>query len=474
MNFKSIFMSMLAVAALASCNNDDEIPVGGTQEGNASSWLGIKVSIPASSFGGTRAVDGDDNAATAEAVINKISLYYKKTDGTVDIISTPLDIKKDFVKSGATYTASKAVKIPVAANSAVDIYAIVNNGTTNPIRPNWFNFRGTAADPDVNYWTATTSELSSLTDGFVMTGTATGTTVADSVQTTTHASISIERAVAKVLVTASENGINPTNNFDETNINGVSGKFQGGTLSWTIGNINRKLYLLQNKITKDELTVVKDPNWSKIPAGTLDEALADDYENRNPVSYSISVPQYSGALITGYELADAKVLYCTENTNEEYQHGNTTFISVKAAFIPNKIVTTVTGTVDDDDVSMNAETNTATTAATFYYYPAESKYLTADAYKAATENAKIAESEFKGPYKNGECYYFVPIADKDGKLGVLRNSYYTMRIKSLKAPGEPTPNPGHNEDPVEQNSWIAVDFTVANWNPVAMGDFDLE
>lgn len=469
MNLKSIFMSMLAVAALASCNNDDEIP-GGTQEANASSWVGIKVSIPASSFGGTRAADANDaNADESETAIKTISLYYKKADGTVDAITTSLAIS-DFTKSGATYTANKAVKIPVAAGSSVDIYAVVNNGAvTNPIRPNWFNLRGTAADPDINYWTATASELSNKEDkGFVMTGKGTGTT-AETEEHATNASITIGRAVAKVLVTASKNGIDPTTDFDETNINGVSGKFKANSLCWTIGNKNKKLYLLQNEVDG----IVKDPNWSKIPTGTGDAALADDYEDRNPTTYSTLVPAYSDVIETGYKTDGTScVQYCNENTNEEYQYGNTTFISVKAVFVPNKIVTTVSGSVDTNDLNLKAETNTGGVA-TFYYYSAESKYLTEAAYEAA-KTAGLSGSDFKGPYNGGECYYFVPITDKDGKTGVLRNSYYKMHIKSLRAPGEPTPNPGDNEDPVVQNSWIGVDFTVAPWTVQSMGDFDLE
>lgn len=467
MNFKSIFMSMLAVAALASCNNDDEIP-GGIQEGNASSsWVGINVSIPASSFGKTRAADANDtNAEELETAIKTISLYYKKTDGTVDVITTSLT-DADFTKDGAKYTAKKAVQIPVEGGSNVDIYAVVNNGNvTNPIRPNWFNLRGTAADPDVNYWTATASELSNKTSGFVMTGKGTGVT-AEKEENATQASITIERVVAKVLVTASNGGINPTVDFDETNINGVSGKFKGNSLCWTIGNKNKKLYLLQNTDG-----VVKDPNWNKIPAGTGDEALANDYEDRNPTLYSTFVPVYAD-METGYDnTGKSYVQYCNENTNQEYQHGNTTFISVKAVFVPSKIVTTVSGTVAGGDLNLKADANTGG-AATFYYYPAELKYLTENAYTAA-KNAGVADSDFKGPYTNGECFYFVPITDKNGNIGVLRNSYYTMRIKSLRAPGEPTPNPGGNEDPVVQNSWIAVDFTVAPWKMQSMGDLDLE
>lgn len=470
MNLKSIFMSMLAVAALASCNNDDEIP-GGTQEANASSWVGIKVSIPASSFGGTRAADANDaNADESETAIKTISLYYKKADGTVDVLTAPLDVTTEFNQRGATYTAKKAVKIPVAAGSSVDIYAVVNNGAvTNPIRPNWFNLRGTAADPDINYWTAAASELSAADKGFVMTGKGTGTTTEAEAGATTHASITIGRAVAKVLVTASDGGINPTADFDETNINGVSGKFKGNSLCWTIGNKNKKLYLLQNNVGG----IVKDPNWSKIPAGTGDAALAGDYEDRNPTTYSTLVPAYSDVIETGYKTDGSScVQYCNENTNEEYQYGNTTFISVKAVFVPNKIVTTVSGSVDTNDLNLEAETNTGGVA-TFYYYSAESKYLTEAAYEAA-KTAGLSGSDFKGPYNGGECYYFVPITDKDGKTGVLRNSYYTMRIKSLRAPGEPTPNPGDNDDPVVQNSWIGVDFTVAPWTVQSMGDFDLE
>lgn len=461
MNLKPIFMSMFAIAALASCNNEDEIP-GGIQNETAKSWIGVKVALPASSF--TRAVDAiDDNAEELETAIKTINLYYEKADGSVDAIATTFVLDEFTKDASGLYTAQKAAEIPVEKGSSVKLYAAVNTPESPVLRPNWFNFRGTAAAPDVNYWTALSSDLSAEATGFTMTGSASGLTSenAEAAISAAHASVTLVRNVAKVLVTASENGIDPTTDFDENNPNGSSGKFQANSLKWTIGNNNKKLFLLADADGKD-------PNWEALVDENVD--LTGEYDNPKPSVYKMAVPQY-GIPATGYKDGTSYVQYCNENTNEVYQYGNTSFISVQAVFVPDLIVETVIKDAEDKIV-MEAVENT-NGAATYYYYPTELKYLTETAYEKALEEG-IKAADFKGPYTNGQCYYFVPIKNTEGKIGVLRNSYYTMRIKSLKAPGDPTPNPGPVIVPVESKSYIAVDFEVKRWNAHSMGDLDLE
>lgn len=472
MNLKPIFMSMFAIAALASCNNEDEIP-GGIQNETAKSWIGVKVALPAGVT--TRAADGDVNAEGLETEIKTISLYYKKTDGTVGEITTTFDVAKDFTKDQSTglYTARKAAEVPVAKGTLLDIYAAVNTPASNPLRPNWFNFRGTGGNPEVNYWTANSSELIATATGFTMTGATQGTTYEkDTEALAAHAKVELVRAVAKVLVTSSEHGIDPGEDFEENNSNGSSGMFKKNSLKWTIGNNNKKLFLLADAATNNETR--KDPNWKALVAGVTDTdaKLNDEYENRAPSTYSMAVPKFGTPSATGYKDATSYVQYCNENTNEVYQFGNTSFISVQAEFVPNLIVETVKKDAENK-IIMEAVKNTASTAKTFYYYSTELKYLTATAYDEAT-NAGVDKAAFKGPYTDGKCYYFVPIKDKDGKIGVLRNSYYTMRINSLKAPGDPTPTPEEPVTPVVTKSYISVDFEVAKWDPQSMGDLDLE
>lgn len=464
MNLKSVFMSMFAIAALASCSNDEEVPGGVNQGEKASSWIGVSVSLPASAF--SRAADGTDaNAEDLETAIKNISLYYQKTDGSVDAVATTFavgDFTPSSTSTGTVYTATKAALVPFAKGTTVTLYAAANTPSANSFMPNWFNRKGTAGDPNVNYWTALSSDLSNEADGFTMTGEGQGTTfeTEEGAKAGTHAPIVINRAVAKVLVTASNGAkFDPTTDFEETNVNGASGKFQANSLMWTIGNNNKKLFLLADDNGKD-------PNWETL-TGTA--GLDDEYDNRQPSSYTMAVPKYDAGIVTGYE-GGTFVQYCNENTNETYQYGNTTFISVQAVFVPNMIVKTVT--FEDGKPVLKAEKNDLGVG-DFYYYPEELKYLTKTAFDEAIANGLSAD-EFKGVYEGGKCYYFVPVKNSANELGVKRNTYYTMRINSLKAPGDPTPNSGEEIDPVEQKSWISVDFEVANWDPQSMGDLDLE
>lgn len=480
MNLKSIFMSMLAVAALASCSNNDDEILGGTQEGKDSSWMGVSVSLPASSFG-TRAADAyDGNAEDIEAAVETIDIYYEKTDGTVDFVTT-FNVNDFKTPVDGKYTATKAVKVPVAAGQNVTLFAVVNKLNElegpdyKPFRPNWFKHLGTAADPNVNYWEACSFKLSGAFGEFTMTGTGSGMTYGsedDALDSTTtppatHANIAVSRLVAKVLVTTSEHSsIDVEHGFADNNVNGASGEFQGNSLKWTIGNNNRKVYALEKK----NGGVVKDPNWDALTGG---EDLTKEYDNDGTAKL---VPAFSNVPANGYVdnggVKTAYVQYCNENTNETYQYGNTTFISIEAVFVPSKVVTSVSGSVGGGDYKADVTDNIL--VVDFWYNPVEVKYYTDAAKEAAVTTGGKSASEFKGPYTGGKCYYFVPITGKDGKPGVLRNNYYTMRINSLKAPGEFKPIPEDPEKPVVQSSWISVDFSVAKWNTVSMGDHDLE
>lgn len=464
MKMTCLFMSMFAIAALASCNNEDEVLDNGTQGEKASSWIGITVKLPGSTE--TRAADAiDGNAEALETEIKAIKLYYQKEDGTVDAIETTF-AAGDFDKG----VAKKAAKVPVAVGTKVTVYAAINAPASPVFSPNWFNFRGTPVEPSINYWTVESKALCNAATGFTMTGKGEATTFATDnpadLTGKSHSSISLERTVAKVLVSAS---FDPTADFAENNVNGSSGNFQKNSLTWIIGNDNKKIFLLGDATNK------KDPNWEELATGITDATLDNEYDNRSPLStsYTMSVPKSTDVTATGYKTdGTVCVQYCNENTNEVYQYGNTSFISVKAVFVPTKIVENVTVGGGGDLVMDAVQNNNG--VATFYYYSAGLKYLTATARDEAIATGKITAADFMGPYTNGECYYFVPIKDKDGKIGVLRNSYYTMSIKSLKAPGQPTPKSNELVKPVEQTSWIAVDFTVTDWNSHNMGDLDLE
>lgn len=462
--------NLFAMAALASsmlfvaCSNDELPANDGTVGNGEKSWVGLNITLPSNAI--SRAVVGDPSAEGFEANIKKVDIYLKNAFGAPTLLKS--FESSDFNSVSGKWVANKAIEVPLEPGASATFFAAVNAPDAPSITP--IGFINPDADPAKSFG-AISSLLSDKTKGFTMFGTATGTTYeqeADAETVSNHTSLKAVRAVAKILVMGSEGGINPTTDFED----GVkSGKFVANTLKWTIGNDNKKIFLLKD-------VNGKDPNWGTLPAGIADATLDAEYANRVPTTYSMAVPAFSATIrTTGYDGATGYVQYCNENTNETYQYGNTTYLSLTADFVPNQIVKAagVTGTVGDDNLKLAVSDNAGATATTFYYYPNEQKYFEQTAYEAAI-TAGLLANDFIGPYTNGRCYYYVPVRNSTeiSDMGVHRNTYYIAKIKSLKAPGQPTPKDDEEEKPVVQKSWIAIDFEVTPWTPADMGDLDLE
>lgn len=469
MRKKNLFaMAALASSMLFAACSNDELPVNdGTVDNGEKSWVGLNITLPSTAL--SRAATGDPSAEAFEANIKEVDIYLQNAFGAPTLLKSLTD--GDFTKDASgKWVANEAMEVSLAPGTSATFFAAVNAPGTPAIQPIWF------INPDADKarsFEAATSVLSNQANGFTMFGTTTTTTYekqADAETAANHTKLDAIRAVAKILVMGSNGGINPAVDFED----GVkSGKFAANTLKWAIGNNNKKLFLLKD-------VNGKDPNWEKLPVGVTDAVLNAEYENRVPTTFPKAVPAFSATIqATGYDGATGYVQYCNENTNEIYQYGNTTYLSLTADFVPNKIVkaTGVSGTVADGDLALTVSDNTGATATTFYYYAKDQKYLEKDAYDAAI-TAGLTANDFMGPYKDGQCYYYVAVrnGDKDSNMGVYRNSYYQARIKSLKAPGLPTPQPPtvDDETPVEESSWIAIDFDVKAWTPADMGDLDLE
>lgn len=466
MKKKNLFaMAALASSMLFAACSNDELPANDGTVGNGEkSWVGLNITLPSNAI--SRAVVGDPSAEAFEANIKKVDIYLKNTFGAPTLLKA-LDVNA-FNSVNGKWVAKEAIEVSLAPGTSATFFAAVNAPATPSITP--IGFINPDADPAKSFG-AISSLLSDKTDGFTMFGTATGTTYEEKTDAETEANrtlLKAVRAVAKILVIGSDGGINPTTNFED---GAKSGNFVANTLKWTIGNDNKKIFLLAD-------VNGKDPNWETLPAGIADATLDAEYANRVPTAYSMAVPAFSATIrTTGYDGATGYVQYCNENTNETYQYGNTTYLSLTADFVPAKIVKAagVTGTVGGGDLKLAVSGNTGAAATTFYYYPNEQKYFEQTAYDAAIAAGLVA-NDFIGPYTNGRCYYYVPVRNSAeiSDMGVHRNTYYIAKIKSLKAPGQPTPIDKDKETPVVEKSWIAVDFEVTKWTPADMGDLDLE
>lgn len=469
MKVKNVLAFAFTSALLVACSND-EVPQDGAGMGEKA-WVGLNISLPTL----TRAVDAlDSNAEDLETDIKSISIYMNGP-GFSQELEKLTEIDKDKFKWDAAdekWTMEQAIEVK-GGTTQRQVYVVVNEPTAPALEAASLKAGGVYA--------ATINELTSASTGFAMFNAASVTAklYADPEEAKNNpTNISVARAAAKVLVTASDGGINPDADFADKN---ATGKFSGNSLKWLIGNSNKKIFPLPDLHSKD-------PNWDKLTDADGWNNLHTEYEQLTNPTYSMAVPAFDATIKTGYE-GGLHVQYCNENTNEVYQVGNTTYISLKVEFTPDLVV--VASDITASGLAgIGTPTTPGTKGETFYYHMPSQKYFNEEAYVEYTTTYGGAKDEFFGAYDNGICYYYIPIRNGElatSEMGVLRNTYYTARIKSLVAPGNPTPitpNPTEPDKPgpdgpdptvpIDQPLNVAFTIEVTKWNPVSMGDLDVQ
>ena len=147
-----------------------------------------------------------------------------------------------------------------------------------------------------------------------------------------------------------------------------------------------------------------------------------------------------------------------QNKNKQDE---TTYITIKTAFIPSKVVNASGEVVD----------NTETTAKTFYVVSTgdlAGNYILADADGSAPElpNGVTAVS---GPYTDGVCW-FGPIwfgqeiPNESATAPVNRNTWYNLNITNIELPGSPKePEPIEDEE-LEPATNVAITLSILPWN----------
>ena len=241
-----------------------------------------------------------------------------------------------------------------------------------------------------------------------------------------------------------------------------------GGLSFCLGGINTKMYPLQKKLTTG---VVEDPNY---PSDYT--TYGSDFVHDFGTNAAINPSAYVDLDADGTAVLSRKNKYTVENTGESpYLQGLTSFISVRAKFMPNNIVTAV-------DATTGAPTQTANTTYLndlFVYATASGEYLYFTSNSLATtwkDHSANTGNVYKGNYKNAYCYYFIFLEPKaaytHAPYGVLRNFYYDTRVKNINGLGYPNPETPDPEDPLGTSTNIIVDVTIQYWT-VVVGDYDL-
>ena len=204
--------------------------------------------------------------------------------------------------------------------------------------------------------------------------------------------------------------------------------------------------------------------------------------------------------------------YCLENTHATYVQANTTFVSVAATMTPNEIVKITykkQGAEGAEEITLTPN-NDNNAAGTFYLIENAPNHELINGYILESELAELygdkdddivngTETEsaekakavikelgnnnrgyvFSEPYTDGKGYFNVWVNDlKDtngnymNKAPVFRNDWYALTIKSIKLPGNPTPDIDP-EQPLHPDTNIGVTVKVKAWNSVGH-DIDLQ
>lgn len=489
MKIKSFLVSMLTIAAFASCSNNDELDNLVPEPATGNAYLALSVSMPQGDA--TRADGGpSDVAGTAdESTLSKIYV---------------IGLKDDAIRGVYTVSSATAAAFPVAA----DINKIFV--VANPSAKMLAQMNAAASYAALNL--AIIDDITSVTkkDNFMMTSAGDvpadkGLVVVTPVLAASESTADIEKAKTEAL--ASKATVKIDRVMSRVSLKTVASAVENGTATvdgWLLNTTNKNYYpyaeLVTYAVTGTPAKYRIDTNYEFID-GKPATAIANAFNwLKNPDAHTWKNNPSAGGAVNQY---------CLENTmNVNGQvYGNTTKMVVKAKFAPTGVTLGnswfrmggVVYTFDqlkaiyaDAKTAPSVKTNmdlfaskmtkigeeAAPTAATFAALTLEMlDAIPNGGYKAVTIDPYLIEY-----FQKSVCYYDILIKHDNrvqpkllGRWGVVRNNDYNVNITKISKPGlpyipDPTDpnikdpqNPDPNKPNDETSAFIAVEITVNPW-----------
>lgn len=520
MRIKMFFMSILAIAMLTNCNNEEDV-VSPEPKDTKAAYLSLQVETKKM----TRS-SGEDPGAN-ESDLNTLYLLTFKSDGIIADI--PDGVDKYFIKITSASTTPDAVKVSAAAsrllviaNPGKELEKVITGVTSSTTTFKTFN----AIIQNVKK-----NEIAGGTEGFAMInsgddiGKSANEEITDPlVDISTHikkledfssetdaktaaegsrVTVKIERLAAKIgfkLKEIAQGGIKvPTNakfTFDKWTLDAVNSTyfpFAKKTIlavDHTAGSYSKNFY-------------THDPNFAD-PLGRTGIKLASISANYSPV------------LPDPYTWMDAneasfKIEYCLENTMaaNDQRFGNATRVVVKGTYFPDSFtegkdwfnfagINYETFT-DLQNAYKNTSAGSSLYTACSKFYEKVTAYLTDKGEDMAniTNFSELTEVHLnkvsnggevvKGInyppirwYQGGLNYWYYEIRHDNesttsmsfGKYGVVRNNWYSLVLGSVDGAGTPwypdidNPGPGDPDptDPIDQSiGFLGIEIEVAPW-----------
>lgn len=531
MKLKSIFVSMFALAALASCSNDDEVVNNLPSEASTGAYLALAINMPQSTPG-TRADTGpgdapgttDEQKATSALVVgllndNSVAVYElgsaeigtpginKGTPTAGDAFQVSPDLQKIFVvinPSAATRTQM------VGATSVNQIFKVIEEDVTEITAANKFMMTTDGSKGDGAWVTVSPSIAASDKEADL--NAAKEAAIANACE------VGVDRVAAKATLTAFVKNANNVVNGD-------------ASVDGFLLNTTNKTFLPYAELvtySKTDAKYRKDGNWAALSMGADGTGAAADAFNwlHNAVKNETTGDKEP----TSYTwLAPGTSEYCHENTMEAtaQDYNNTTKMVIKAKFAPTGVklgdswfrVGGVIMTFEElnasyakasetDKLKYSAFLDKLLTSARTKGWTGEGKtdVVTLDdlngvangGYKAATVDSIMSadpdpvkvNAYLIEYFQRSVCYYDINIkhdnrlaAKELGRWGMVRNNWYTLAVNKISKPGKPyIPDPTDpditdptNPDPVnptpddQDKAFISVSITVNNWTTWAQG-----
>ncbi|WP_308600208.1 Mfa1 family fimbria major subunit [uncultured Dysgonomonas sp.] len=451
--FLSVIMATAFLTGMASCSNEDDGTAGDSTTKGEPTTMQFVINAPKAP---TTYAPTDNNATDAEVELKTVNvLIYEYTATGFQLEKNASLTMADFEAVAGTdkYELKESSKIATTTGQKKIYVAMNYNGGNLPsIAESSITDVKTLKATLTNY-----DDLSNATSGFAMF--STDVTDADLVaedhadyNTSNKKTMTVKRLVAKVTV-QEKSGLS-TGGIIES---------QGGWLSglqFTLGNINKSSYLLQNVVGG----VVQDFNWSSFTAADF-FAISD---------YSSASSSYKTVDASATTVDALTSMYCPENTAQAYESdgSNLTYVSVRAKYVP-EFFCNQSGVSKGNNSAATIPVSfwtVITTDGKLYYFDNES---TADTFKLANAGS-VKSSE----YEDGLCYWRGYL-NQDGnadptisgssaaKFDVLRNVYYKATINSVKAPGEAS-----DKSQVTEATSLIMTIDVQPWT-VQTNNWDL-
>lgn len=507
---KSILMSMLAVAALASCNKEGAGDVPQVDPNYTSAYLSVGISMPQAERSSRAVAPGTDPGTNDETAVKTVYVVgfkhvapfakvgvYKIESNSLIGAETPFvvspDVKKIFVVINPT------PKVLAAINTASS-YSLMNNAIVDEAKSN--------ASISNGFMMTSAGKLvgdMGLTDVTPMVAASESTDDLNKAKADAAAAkvaVSVDRTVAKVALLP----------FTPSPANVENGEAE--VTGWQLNTTTKEYFpyaeLIAYGFSSEFSKYRVDPTWGVLPAANFN--WLHNSNNPSEPADDKTINWLTPAVGTGNAVA-----YCLENTMDKGSSGaqnynNTTKVTIKAKFAPvgvvlgkswyrvGGVIKTLQQLKDDykaaEDILVTDAANAAALKITKAFDAFKAKLgmtsvpfadlseTAMDAvqnggYKAATAAGCMIEY-----FQKSVCYYNVNImhdarveAKGLGRWGVLRNNSYSLTVNKITQAGSPyipdptddaiedpnNPDKENPEDNDKASAFISVSITINQW-----------